>query len=292
MKFGEVSDPAKVDFTLPSDHHDNAQLFKNSKKKKPVFYIGCAKWNKTDLKNFYPKGTKDELEYYSRHFNCIELNAIFYRLFPIPQFEKWREKTPEGFKFFPKITQDISHRKRLNGVEELVDNYVHHVRHLGDKLGSVFLQLRDDFAPKDFERIVRFVEYWPKDVQLAVEVRHPDWFNNASVANELHALLQENGATNVLVDTAGRRDMLHMRHTNKSTFIRYVGANHQSDYARLDECVDRIATWVEQGVEEINFFVHQNIELESPLLSVYFIEQLNKKLGLNHQVPAALNKNK
>jgi uncharacterized protein YecE (DUF72 family) len=290
MKFGQVNDPSKVDFTLPSDHHDNAALFKKSKKKKPVFFIGCAKWNKTDLKNFYPKGVKDELEYYSQHFNCIELNAIFYRLFPVAQFEKWKEKTPEGFKFFPKITQDISHRKRLNGVEDLVDNYVHHVRHLGDKLGSVFLQLRDDFAPKDFERIVRFVEYWPKDVQLAVEVRHPDWFSNASVANELYALLETHGVTNVLVDTAGRRDMLHMRHTNKSTFVRYVGANHPSDYPRLDEWVERIAEWVDLGIEEINFFVHQNIELESPLLSVYFIEQLNKKLGLNHKVPAVLKK--
>ena len=32
---------------------------------------------KTDLKGFYPKGTKDELKYYATQFNSIELNATF-----------------------------------------------------------------------------------------------------------------------------------------------------------------------------------------------------------------------
>ncbi len=290
MKFGQVTDPGKVDFTLPTDHPDNKRVLKNGPKVKPTFHVGCAKWNKTDLKNFYPKGVKDELEYYAGHFNCIELNAIFYRLFPVDQFLKWRDKTPAGFKFFPKITQDISHLKRLNGVENIVDTYVHHVSHLGDKLGTVFLQLREDFSPKDFNRIVQFVEYWPREMQLAVEVRHPGWFDNAAVSNELFHLLESNGVTNVLVDTAGRRDMLHMRHTNRSTFIPYVGANHPSDYQRLDEWVARISDWVKQGINEINFFVHQNIELESPLLSAYLIEQLNKKLTLELKVPQTQKK--
>jgi len=24
-------------------------------------FVGCAKWNRADLKEFYPRGTKDEL---------------------------------------------------------------------------------------------------------------------------------------------------------------------------------------------------------------------------------------
>jgi uncharacterized protein YecE (DUF72 family) len=70
-------------------------LRKQPERKTPMqLYVGCAKWNRTDLKNFYPRGTKDELAYYSSQFNCIELNATFYRIFPKEQFEKWREKTP------------------------------------------------------------------------------------------------------------------------------------------------------------------------------------------------------
>ena len=96
-----------------------------SKAKDLKIWVGCAKWNKTDLKGFYPKGTRDELTYYSTQFNCIELNATFYRLFPASTFEKWYETVPADFKFFPKLTQTISHFRRLKDVEEIVDQSEH-----------------------------------------------------------------------------------------------------------------------------------------------------------------------
>ncbi|MCG8574050.1 MAG: DUF72 domain-containing protein, partial [Flavobacteriales bacterium] len=204
-------------------------------------------------------------------------------------FTKWKEKTPANFKFFPKVTQDLSQFKRLNEVEELVELYTHNVAHLEEKLGMVFLQMIGNFAPKDFDRVVRFVEYWPKNVPLAIELRHTDWYNDSAIANELYQLYETHGITNVIVDTAGRRDLMHMRHTSAKTFIRYTGANHESDYTRLDDWVIRIKEWIDQGMDEINFFVHQNIEKESPLLSAYFIEKLNKTLNLQLQIPTMPN---
>src|SRR6186713_2563201 len=141
MKFGQVENPDEVDFTIPPDHPDTKRILAKSKKQDFKLSVGCAKWNKSDLKNFYPKGTKDELGYYASQFNSIELNATFYRMFPPSQFEAWRDKTPKGFKFFPKITQDISHIKRLAGTEKLVDEYTNAVEKLEDKLGMVFLQM-------------------------------------------------------------------------------------------------------------------------------------------------------
>ena len=101
MKFGKVDNPEIIDFTIPQDHPETAEVLKKyDNKEKPGIYVGCAKWNKTDLKNFYPRGTKDELTYYSTQFNSIELNATFYRIFPPEQFAKWKEKTPENFRLF------------------------------------------------------------------------------------------------------------------------------------------------------------------------------------------------
>ena len=34
------------------------------------------------LKDFYPKGTKDELTYYATQFNSIEMNATFTECLP------------------------------------------------------------------------------------------------------------------------------------------------------------------------------------------------------------------
>lgn len=288
MKFGQVENPEEIDFTLPADHPDTARVLRNSKAKDLNIYVGCAKWNKADLKNFYPKGTKDELGYYSTQFNCIELNATFYRMFPATQFEKWREATPDGFKFFPKLGQDISHWGRLKETEELVDRFVGNASHLQEKLVMPFLQMHNNFGPKDFDRVQAFVENWKYDVPLAVEFRKTDWYNDPEVSSRLYELLEKNKITNVLVDTAGRRDLMHMRLTTPTAFVRWVGANHESDRTRLDEWVEHIAVWKNQGLKELYFFVHQNIEKESPLLSAYFIEKLNKKIGANLPVPKTL----
>lgn len=286
MKFGSVTNPEIIDFTLPQDHIDTKRVLNAVKDDSvPEIYVGCAKWNRADLKRFYPRGTKDELKYYASQFNSIELNATFYRIFPAEQFESWYNKTPDGFKFFPKLNQEISHYKRLHNIEGIVEQYLYNVSHLKEKLGTVFLQMHSNFSPKDFDKVIAFVENWPKSIPLAIEFRHTDWYNDKVVAEELYQLLDENNISNVIVDTAGRRDLIHMRLTNSTAFVRYVGANHPSDYARLDDWIERLKLWKEQGIKEIDFFIHQNIEVESPLLSAYFIKQINEKLGYALNIP-------
>jgi len=291
MKFGKVEHPENIDFTMPADHLDTeVVLGKNKQQGAPNIFVGCAKWNRKDLKNFYPRGTKDELTYYATQFNCIELNATFYRMFPAETYGKWYDKTPDNFRFFPKIIQNVSHLRRLNDAAyPIIDEYLNVTSNLKDKLGTIFLQMHGNFGPKNWDRVVRFVEYWPKEFRLSMEFRHTDWFNDKNVAEELYYLLQENNISNTLVDTAGRRDIMHMRLTNNEAFIRYVGANHQTDYSRLDDWVEKLADWTDKGLKNIHFFVHQNLELESPLLAVGFIEKLNKKLGSNLNIPKTLH---
>ncbi|MFS4447677.1 DUF72 domain-containing protein [Maribacter sp. 2307UL18-2] len=291
MKFGRVEQPENIDFTIPKDHPDTPVVLSKTKKDSPLsIYVGCAKWNRQDLKNFYPRGTKDELAYYATQFNCIELNATFYRIFPAETYQKWYDKTPDDFKFFPKIVQNVSHLRRLNDqAYPVLDEYLNVTSNLKDKLGTIFLQMHNNFGPKNWDRVVRFVEYWPKEFQLAMEFRHTDWFNDEKVAQELYHLLQENSIANTLVDTAGRRDLMHMRLTNNEAFIRYVGANHPTDYDRIEDWVLKLEDWIGKGLKNIHFFVHQNMELESPLLSVRFITELNKKLGCDLKIPKTLH---
>jgi uncharacterized protein YecE (DUF72 family) len=291
MKFGQVNNPDNIDFTIPPDHPDTAEALKAQtlKSNDLEVYVGCAKWNKQDLKNFFPRGTKDELGYYATQFNSIELNATFYRLFPPATFQKWHEAVPENFGFFPKLEQSISHFRRLKDVKEIVEHNVANMSHLREKLKMPFLQLRDDFGPKDFERVAAFAENWTYDVPLAIEFRHTDWYNDAAVSSKLYDLLETHGITNVLVDTAGRRDLMHMRLTTPTAFIRWVGANDpESDRSRLDEWIGRISKWKKAGLQKLFFFVHQNSEQESPALASHFIERLNKKIGTALPIPKTL----
>ncbi|WBL24068.1 DUF72 domain-containing protein [Zunongwangia sp. HGR-M22] len=289
MKFGKVDDPGSVDFTLPKDHPQTKEILnKQEAAKFENVRIGCAKWNRQDLKNFYPRGTKDELTFYATQFNAIELNASFYRIFPDTQFETWYGKAAGDFQFSPKVPRIISHIKRLNDTERLVDDVVTNMMPLKEKLGCCFLQMPDNFMPKWIERLEPFLKHWPKEIPLAVELRHTDWHNDAEVADQLNALLIKYNISSIIVDAAGRRDLLHMRLTNDTAFIRYNGANHPSDYERLDDWQERIGEWYEQGLKQLYFYVHQNLEEASPLLSAYFIEKFNKKFGTDIVIPKTL----
>jgi len=290
MKFGQVEDPGKVDFSLPETHPDSLKLLKANQDHALPFEVsvGCAKWNKQDLKGFYPRGTKDELAYYATQFNAIELNATFYNAPTKEQVITWKNKTPKGFKFFPKLPNQISHFRRLLNVKEATVAFCDAVSLFEDHLGMAFLQLHDNFKPDQFTRLEEYLAEFPKVIPLAVELRNQEWFADKAISERLFALLEKYQKTNVLVDTAGRRDLLHMRLTTPHAFVRYVGANHKSDYSRLDAWISRIEEWKEAGLQSLNFFVHQNVELESPLLSAYFIEKLNNKLGLQLTVPKTL----
>ncbi|HEX8574830.1 MAG TPA: DUF72 domain-containing protein [Flavobacterium sp.] len=287
MQFGKVPDPSIIDFTLPEDAKQTKIVLQRNKKGVPLkAYIGCAKWNRQELKGFYPRGTKDELRYYATQFNSIELNATFYGMPSWQQIETWKNKTPDDFKFFPKITNTISHFKRLIDVKESVDAFCNVISNFEQKLGMVFLQLHENFKPKDFDRLKKVVEEFPKGVPLGIEVRNEEWFSNPEIQNAYCDLLEHHQVANIIVDTAGRRDILHMRLTGPVAFVRYVGANHESDKTRLDDWVERVDKWYSEGLQELYFFVHQNMEQESPLLSSYFIEKLNERLKLSVTVPS------
>ena len=285
MKFGKVEDPSLVDFTLPQDNPDTKNILSQHKKGLHDIYVGCAKWNKTDLKGFYPKGTKDELSYYASQFNSVELNATFYKYPTAEQVADWKTTVPEGFKFCPKLTNGITHFRRLKDVDDAVTKFTTEVIKLTSKLGMVLMQMHDNFKPKDFDRLEKFVSNWPQELPLAIELRNEEWFADAQIFDKTMQLFEDYHITNIIVDTAGRRDMLHMRLTTPKAFIRYVGANAPSDYDRLDEWLERLTIWREAGLQELYFFVHQNIEKASPLLSAHLITQMNARWGSNLHVP-------
>lgn len=292
MKFGQVANPDEVDFAIPPDHPATKALFKREKVNEMSVWIGCAKWNSKDLKGFYPKGVKakDELRYYSTQFNCIELNATFYKRYWENNYTAWREGVEENFKFFPKFNQGVTHYSRLKDVDERCEQFAENIVFLKEKLGVPFLQMHDNFGAKDFDRVENFIQnVWTYDIPIAMEFRRSEWHTDPAISARLYDLMEKHAITNVLVDTAGRRDLMHMRMTTPTPFIRWVGANHPSDYARLDEWVERLAKWKKQGMRKLYFFVHQNVEVESPLLSAYFVERLNKKLGTSVRVPQTLN---
>lgn len=292
MDFGKVEsvDLGKIDFRLPPDAEATAHLLKKLKpSKKPTLHVGCAKWGRKDwVGKIYPKGTKDVdfLSHYAKHFNCIELNATFYRIPTVSQAEGWKKKVGMDFKFCPKFTDQITHIKRMKGAEGITSAFLEGIAAFGDNLGPVFLQTPPTYTPKNLDTLEEYIASLPDELDLFVELRHPGWFSDPEVFNMVFDMLERQKAGAVITDASGRRDCVHMRLTTPSAFIRFVGNGlHPTDYARCDDWVQRMKLWFDQGVGDIYFFMHQHEEIYSPELCKYVIGQVNKELDLNIPVP-------
>lgn len=289
MEFGKVTvaELKKIDFTLPPDHEDTAKILKKKKKKAQV-YVGCAKWGRKDwVGKIYPKGTKegDFLQFYGKQFNSIELNSTFYNLPTLQQIEKWYQVTPKDFLFVPKFTSVITHLQRLKNTRAQVDDFLLTLSHLKEKLGPVFVMPHPQMDPKSFDIISQFLDDLPADLEIFLELRHPDWYLEENF-DLVFNLMKKKKAGSIITDSSGRRDCVHMRLTTPDAFIRFVGnALHPTDYARIDDWVDRIGQWLEQGLERLFFFMHQHEELHSPELCRYLIQQLNAKCGTHLHAP-------
>lgn len=131
---------------------------------------------------FYPSGIpqKKWLEYYSEHFNSVELNVTFYRLPLKKTFENWYTRTPEDFTFVVKGSKYITHTKLLIDCKEPLERFFEHSERLGKKLGAVLWQLR----PKQSMNCDRLQEFCYLLTQFPVtntvrhvfEFRHMTWF--------------------------------------------------------------------------------------------------------------------
>lgn len=296
MEFGKLKQIEGVDFNLPPDDPGNDRLWRQLQpvSRRPLeLFVGCARWGvKEWVGKVYPKGTKDKdfLAEYAKQFNCIELNSLFYGLQPPQVIQQWAAATPDGFRFCPKFSNTISHERQLYQAETDTGLFIDHMRYFGSRLGTSFLQLSDGFGPDRAGVLGDYLKRLPSDFPVCVELRREDWFvRRASGGARISAVwdqMQELGIGTVITDTAGRRDVVHMRLTAPFVFIRCVCVgDHPTNLARLDAWVDRIKMWMDKGLQEVYFIVHNNEEIYTPMLVAYAIEQFNKKCGTSLAPP-------
>ena len=292
MDFGRVpvNELDKIDFTLPADPAFNKVVLKGKPVKDPKIYIGCAKWGRTEwVGKIYPPKTKEKdfLDHYVHHYNSIELNATHYKVYDEAAIKKWADKAgKKDFLFCPKMYKGITHYGNLVGKDFITSEFLRGVLAFGEKLGPIFIQVSESFSPKRKEELFNFLRSLPTDLQFFVEVRHPSWFDDKEISEEFFSDLRNMKMGAVITDTTGRRDCAHMYLPVAKAFIRYVGNSlHKTDFVRIDDWVNRIKYWLDNGLKELYFFMHMHDETFSPELTVYLVDELNKKCGLKLEKP-------
>ncbi len=296
MDFGRTNNLSAIDFRLPPTHTSVKKVLGGSNHARCKVYVGGVLWNDISfLGNIYPQNAKpkDYAKFYTQQFNCIELNSTHYRLPAIETIEKWTYQARADFKFCPKIIKDVSHAPNLANIKPFMDEFLSNTRKFDTKLGLYLLQFPPALWLKRKQELIDFLANY-NGVPLAIELRHEDWFlkQNVTQLNALCNFFYKSNFSFVLTDTPLRRDLLHMRLTNKKTMVRFLAHDlHETDFERITEWLAVIKAWMDEGLEEIYFFIHSPNHIYMPELVSFFIKELKNKTGINLLVPKLFDSN-
>lgn len=232
--------------------------------------IGVSGWSYDEWKGvFYPDdlADDDQLEYATRMFDTIEVNATFYSLTDPHTCRRWRDTAPRDFRYSIKGSRYITHVRRLNDPEQPLANFfASGILELGVLIGPILWQLPTNFGLEP-ERLGRFLDTLPHDTKAAVTLAkgHDDRVKDAAYGNgENHRIrhVLEFRHESFMTEEVARMAQSHgvalcFSHTAEWPYVEEVTAGfvylrlhgpgelYASSYpkAQLDRWVNRIRAW-------------------------------------------------
>ncbi len=267
-----------------------------------MLYIGCPAWGYKEWvgqNGFFPPKTpaSEFLRLYSRKLLTVEGNTTFYAVPSHETVARWREETPETFRFCPKVVKSISHEPHLEHQQAATLAFVERMRGFGTRLGPIFLQLPPTFTPSSLPALETFLAFWPADVRLAVEVRHAAFYTE-KMAETLDTLLHRYNVGRVLMDTrpirtgtAKEQQMLQARErkpnlplhivtTTDFAFVRYIGhPSMEVNAPLLDVWAQQLSQWLTQGLT-LYVFCHCPFEEHSPTICAELYQRVRSLVSL------------
>lgn len=270
-------------------------------------YVGCPIWSfKGWVGNFYPKGTKSTefLTEYARRVTNIEGNTTFYAVPAQKTIENWVAQTPHTFRFCPKVPKAVSHEGKLMDYVHRAHEFVNVMRGLGERLGPMFLQLPPRYSSKLLDDLRAFLDVWPRDVRLAVEVRHLDWFDTPH-DEILDRSLSEREMARVTIDTRPIRDLagderlagstyeslleardrkpdvpVIPKRTTDFIFTRYIGhPEYEPNIPLLNEWADYFISQLKDGAD-VYMFCHSPANMVAPELCRYLHRRVSAEVPI------------
>ena len=277
-----------------------------------MFYLGCAVWAYDGwFGNFYPANLpkKESLKAYAQRLTAIEGNTTFYAIPSEQTVQRWQAETPSDFRFCLKFPQTVSHQGLLCPQLPQAQQFCDRLLPLEQKLGAVFLQLPPSYDPDYFGDLLAFFDALNSyPLKLAVEVRHPHWWqphHQAPLQQQLGAprsgSLRDRQISQVILDTrpiyrcaddpqrqSKRRkpDLPVTFHRTASPLIvRFIShPQGQQNEQYLAEWQQFLTPLLQQN-QDIYFFVHCPIEDHSPFTARRFYQQLQAAKLITEPLP-------
>src|SRR5688572_28522307 len=232
------------------------------------FFIGTQGWNYPAWSGpFYPRNARpaDFLALYTRLFDTVEVDSTFYAVPALAVVEGWARRTPASFRFALKFPRAATHEDRLAGRASLdtLAEFTDRARALGSRLGPILLQMPPDFAPTARGDLDRFLDAWPADLALAVELRDPAWLEGDTFES-----LAARGFAPALTDSPHVPLSLMLEAIERVAcgpafaYVRWLGARDLTDYSRIQlDMYDDLRQWatalpplLDRGLDVYGYF--------------------------------------
>ncbi|GAA1024831.1 DUF72 domain-containing protein [Amycolatopsis albidoflavus] len=253
-------------------------------------HVGCAMWtHKAWPGRFLPQSlpAKERLRAYAGWCNAVEGNTTFYATPARATVETWAQQTGPDFRFVVKVPKTVTHERRFAGVETEMRAFLDAIEPLGER-AVLWTQVPGSFGPSDVDALGRFLRRLPANLRRAVEVRHPEFFADASATSLLEGTLGAADAEWVPFDTtvffqsppsseaeqdAWAKKPRLPRRTRALTdrpVVRYLGRDSVEETVEgWRPWTEVVAGWLREG-RSPTVFVHTPDNAEAPALARRF----------------------
>lgn len=188
---------------------------------------------------FYPHGTRPEqqLEHYTRYFDCLELNVTYYRIPDAKLLAGLERRTPPGFEFMVKLPGDVTHKRHTDPALDASFHAALEPLREADKLRGLLAQFPYSFHNTQENRayLARLRDRYPAE-PLFVEFRHAGW-----AQEPVFGFLRQLRLGWVSVDEPALPNLLPplARATTDVGYVRLHGRNAATWYAGREGGSDR-----------------------------------------------------
>jgi uncharacterized protein YecE (DUF72 family) len=160
------------------------------------------------------------------------------------------------------------------------------------------IQLPPKFSPDQFARLEAMVSMLPSAYSYAVEVRHPDFYNQGREEHRLNRLLKSYNINRVTFDTRKLHAMqsndpsvleakkkkpkcpVRFNNTGSRPLVRFVGSNDPvSNEPYLKEWAIVVADWIKEGAHPY-FFPHSPDKVSQPRIARRFHQLLSELVDM------------
>ncbi len=209
--------------------------------------IGTSGWYYDHWKQrFYPADLPKSkwFEYYSQHFDTVEINNTFYHLPKEQTLLRWHDVAPKDYLYAVKANRYITHIKKLKDVAEPLELFFERVNLLKTRLGPILYQLPPSLH-KNLGLLESFTKLLPRRITAVFEFRHESWYSD-----DTYNLLNKFGAGFCIHDLSGKESPRIV--TGGVVYLRFHGTTGRYSGSYPKSQLQNWANWLKDQAKNVS----------------------------------------